>query len=78
VGDDHRTWDEAISKIAHAINGLKHALTIFTPNFINFVRELVVSGEDFKKKRELGTQTYDDDYLEGRRRELYLGSCLRE
>jgi transposase InsO family protein len=71
VGDDHRTWDEAIGKIAHAINGSKHASTKFTPNFINFGRELVVSGEDFKKQRELGTQIYDDDYLEGRRRELF-------
>jgi transposase InsO family protein len=71
VGDDHRTWDEAIQKIAHAINSSKHSSTKFTPNFVNFGRELVVLGNDFKKQRELGTVIYNDDYLEVTRKKLF-------
>lgn len=50
IGDDHRLWDAEISSIATAINSSKHQSSKFTPFFINFGREMMLSGESYKLK----------------------------
>uniref|UniRef100_A0A1Y1MIJ6 RNA-directed DNA polymerase n=1 Tax=Photinus pyralis TaxID=7054 RepID=A0A1Y1MIJ6_PHOPY len=45
VRDDHKKWDENISKIAHAIRNAKHEVTGYTPSFLNFGRTIPCSGQ---------------------------------
>lgn len=45
VGDNHKTWDKYLAKVGWAIRSAKHEVTGLTPNFINFGREIRVSGE---------------------------------
>lgn len=44
VSDNHRHWDRYLAKIGWAIRSAKHDVTGETPNFINFGREVFISG----------------------------------
>lgn len=44
VSDDHRLWDQNLSKIGSVIRSTKHEVTGFTPNFIVFGREVASNG----------------------------------
>ncbi|KAB0800191.1 hypothetical protein PPYR_05931 [Photinus pyralis] len=61
VKDDHRKWDENISAIACAIRTASSEATGYSPYFINFGREYVLSGEEFSRRavRENKSITYD-------------------
>lgn len=50
VSDNHRCWDENLSKIACAIRTSTHEVTKLTPYFINFGRNMVLSGSDYFTK----------------------------
>jgi transposase InsO family protein len=45
VGDDHRDWDKNLPKIIAAINTAHHEVTGHTPYFLNFGRNMRLSGE---------------------------------
>lgn len=61
VSDNHRSWDENLDQIACAIRTAKHEVTKLTPYFINFGRNMILSGADYKSGELLdledGTQT---------------------
>lgn len=44
VSDDQRHWDQYLQKIVSAIRSSKHESTGFTPNLINFGREILLNG----------------------------------
>lgn len=44
VSKNHRAWDEYLPKVGFAIRSAKHEVTGFTPNFINFGREVSLDG----------------------------------
>lgn len=45
VGENHKSWDKYLPKIGWAIRSAKHEVTGMTPNFINFGREISISGD---------------------------------
>lgn len=53
VSDNQRKWDTFLPKIAWAIRSAKHEVTGESPNFINFGREVHISG---KLQPEVGDQ----------------------
>lgn len=60
VGDDHKEWDRDIQKVAMAIRTAVHEATLFTPYFVNYGRNFISSGAEYKQIRESGNDvTYD-------------------
>lgn len=57
VSDNHRTWDVNIHKIACAIRTSTHEVMKLTPYFVNFGRNMMLSGEDYRPENLL----LDDD-----------------
>lgn len=47
VSDNHRVWDENLQKIACALRTSTHEVTKLTPFFVNFGRNMILSGEDY-------------------------------
>lgn len=47
VGENHRKWADNLQKVACAIRTSSHETTGYTPYFLNFSREIKLSGEDF-------------------------------
>lgn len=45
VGQNHRTWDKSIHKVAQAIRLAKHDVTKLSPAFLTFGRNILVSGD---------------------------------
>lgn len=56
VSDNHRTWDEHLSEIGCAIRTSTHETTGLTPYFVNFGRNMILSGEDYVKQDLLGVE----------------------
>lgn len=56
VSDNHRTWDEHLAEIGCALRTSTHETTGLTPYFINFGRNMVLSGEDYSFKEALGCE----------------------
>lgn len=59
VGNDHRMWDVEVPKIAMAINTAKHQSAKFSPYFLNFGKEMIMSGLSYKindQKRSIENQ----------------------
>lgn len=44
VKDNHRNWDQVLVKVAFAIRSARHEVTNFTPNFLNFGRQVQIAG----------------------------------
>lgn len=61
ASDNHRLWDENLEKIACALRTSKHEITKLTPYFVNFERNMILSGEDYSYpdllRKEDGSQT---------------------
>lgn len=61
VKDNHRTWDAEIHKVACALRTARQETTRVSPYFVNFGRNMCLSGNDYKNqelfKDEDGTQT---------------------
>lgn len=61
VHENHRTWDVELPKIACALRTAKQETTKLTPYFVNFGRNMVLSGDDYDNsdllEKECGTQT---------------------
>lgn len=61
VHENHRNWDVELPKIACALRTAKQETTKLTPYFINFGRNMILSGEDYNNdellSEESGTQT---------------------
>lgn len=53
ASDNHRLWDENLSQIACAMRTSTHEVTKLTPYFINFGRNMTLSGEDYGKSELL-------------------------
>lgn len=66
VSDNHRTWDENLSKIACAIRTSTHEVMKLTPFFVNFGRNMMLSGKDYKDDENSGIQ--DGTEFDGRNR----------
>lgn len=58
IGKNHRDWDLHISEIACAMRTSKHESTGSTPYFLNFGREMVISGGEYD---DLNRKNYDID-----------------
>lgn len=54
VKDDHKEWDRDIQKVAMAIRTAVHESTLFTPYFINYGRNFISSGAEYRQIRETG------------------------
>jgi transposase InsO family protein len=54
VDSDQRDWDVAVPMIECSLNTVRHASTNFSPYFLNYGREMVLDGSDFKTRRALG------------------------
>lgn len=54
VKDNHRSWDKNLPQLRHAICTATHEATGFTPAFLNFGRELHLSGTSYRKLEEDG------------------------
>jgi hypothetical protein len=48
LGNDQREWDVHLPKIIWAINTSVHSVTKFTPHFLNFGKEIKISGFEHK------------------------------
>ncbi|KAK9688533.1 hypothetical protein QE152_g35251 [Popillia japonica] len=48
VSTNHRLWDEVLPKIACAVRTARHEVIGLTPYFVNFGREMILSGTDHK------------------------------
>nr|CAI5819985.1 unnamed protein product [Callosobruchus analis] len=49
VSDNHRIWDENIHKIGCALRTSTHEVTKLTPYFVNFGRNMMLSGADYSQ-----------------------------
>lgn len=57
IGDhkDHREWDKYLPKLGFAIRSAVHEVTGHTPNYLNFGRELLISGTQHSINNDLHT-----------------------
>lgn len=60
VQKDHRDWDKYLPKIACAIRTAKHEVTGHTPYFINFGREMQLSGNEVDVNKPFGVARTTD------------------
>jgi transposase InsO family protein len=67
VGSDHRDWDRELPKITCAINTSFHEATQYTPFYLNFGRQIRLSGE----------KIYDEVEWEPQK-EVILSDVLRD
>ncbi|KAG5886535.1 hypothetical protein JTB14_002032 [Gonioctena quinquepunctata] len=51
VSENHRIWDEHIHEIACAIRTSRHETTKLTPYFVNFGRNMALSGDDYAESK---------------------------
>lgn len=56
ISDDHRAWDERLAEIGCALRTSTHEVTGLTPYFMNFGRNMILSGEDYAHKDLLGLE----------------------
>nr|CAI5866935.1 unnamed protein product [Callosobruchus analis] len=84
VSDNHRTWDENLYKIGCALGTSTHETTRLTPYFVNFDRNMMLSGDDYKVGPLLdvedGTQLGENKIFSDVRRRLEIAgkkSCDR-
>nr|CAI5866728.1 unnamed protein product [Callosobruchus analis] len=84
VSDNHRTWDENLHKIGCALRTSTHETTRLTPYFVNFGRNMMLSGDDYKVGPLLdvedGTQLGENKIFSDVRRRLEIAgkkSCDR-
>lgn len=47
AADNHRTWDVELQKLACALRTCRHEVTRLTPYYVNFGRNMALSGEDY-------------------------------
>lgn len=52
IHDNHKTWDSSIFKVAQAIRISKHDVTGYSPAFLNFGRNVPVTGDFYGKISE--------------------------
>lgn len=50
VSDNHRNWDIVLPSVGCAIRTAKHEVTGLSPFFVNFGREMLLSGKDHLRK----------------------------
>lgn len=72
VEENHRTWDQNLSKIHFAINSAVNKSTGFSPFFLVHAREPIINGNFYKDS--------DREYEVGMPGEEYAGEfgCLRK
>lgn len=61
VSSNHRKWDTVLPKLACAVRTAKHEVTGLTPYFINFGREMLLSGKDHMVELKDGEPLSVDD-----------------
>lgn len=58
--DDHTQWDRNIHQIAMAVRSAVHESTGFTPYFVNYGRNYISSGAEYKRIRETANDSPND------------------
>lgn len=76
VSDNHRTWDERLPEIGCALRTATHETTGLTPYFINFGRNMILSGDDYDQKDFLGVD--DGTQLGSASRNEHFRSMFRD
>lgn len=56
IDENHRTWDEFIPEITVALRTAVHAVTGYSPFFLNFGREFVLDGTDYDLSEVAGSE----------------------
>jgi hypothetical protein len=64
VKDNHRSWDQEVYKIGHAIRNAVHEVTGFTPSFLNFGRTIPPSGDFYGKLENVNPEDTSVDTRE--------------
>lgn len=49
VKENHKTWDQEIPRIQFAVNTARHEVTNFSPSYLNFGRNVPITGEYYGK-----------------------------
>lgn len=57
VNDNHRKWDLYLNKIVCALRTAKHEVTGYTPYFVNYGREMILTGTTYENR--VGNKTFD-------------------
>lgn len=60
IGDNHRQWDSKIAQLGFALRSSFHESTGHTPNYLNFGRELPITGAGFELLREEDVPPIED------------------
>lgn len=72
LNGDHSDWDKDIHKVAMAIRTAVHESTSFTPYFINYGRNYISTGEEYKHLRDAGNELdYEPAELNENLKEVY-------
>ena len=67
VKDNHKLWDKNLASLACAIRSSKSETTGFTPFYVNFGREYVANGKDYKTRLVGQVNNSLDEEIENRR-----------
>lgn len=70
VKENHRTWDQYLAAVGCAIRTQKHETTGYSPFFINFGREHVLKGVDFKDRVPIANAKREEDAVRVRQEKL--------
>jgi transposase InsO family protein len=68
LGSDHRKWDQNLRKITYAINTSVNAVTKVTPHYLNFGKELKISGDEYRHKDSTDVERYAHEKVEDLRK----------
>jgi transposase InsO family protein len=68
LGPDHRKWDQNLKKITYAINTSVNAVTKVTPHYLNFGKELKISGDEYRQKDSSDVEKYAKEKVEDLRK----------
>lgn len=52
IDANHRNWSDNLAHVSCALRTAKSESTRFSPYFVNFGREMIVNGEEFRNQRE--------------------------
>lgn len=61
VEENQRTWDKQLAKISCALRSAVHDTTNHTPYYVNFGRNMVLSGDEYFRKDDFGDTSVPND-----------------
>lgn len=63
VGDNHRKWDVELQAVACALRTAAHETTRLSPYFVNFGRDMILSGEDYREVEKRDGESMSSERL---------------